>query len=79
MCVGSGGGARFLCLASRAPFGLRTRGVCVADGAVFSSRMLQVFALTANTSLAMPAAMLDSFATLLLDGQRWVITGSGDW
>ena len=41
--------------------------------------MLQVHTLTANTSLTMPPDKLESFATLLLDGQQWVTTASGDW
>ena len=48
-------------------------------GAVFSTRMLQVHTLTANTSLTMPPDKLESFARLLLDGQQWVTTASGDW
>jgi chondroitin AC lyase len=48
-------------------------------GAVFTNRMLQVYQLTANTSLTMPPDKLATFASLLLDGQQWVTTASGDW
>eukprot|EP01050_Picozoa_sp_SAG11_P035176 SAG11_NODE_12771_length_686_cov_0.844974_2_plen_116_part_01 len=48
-------------------------------GAVFTHRMLQVYQLTANTSLTIPPAKLATFANLLLDGQQWVTTAAGDW
>ena len=52
---------------------------CLWLQAVFTNRMLQVYQLTANTTLTMPEDKLTSFANLLLDGQAWLTTASGDW
>ena len=57
------------------------RGALLAGsyGAVFTSDMLGFVGLASGTSLAMSTAHSQVFTTLLLDGQRWMITPAAQW
>jgi hypothetical protein len=57
------------------------RGALLAGsyGAVFTSDMLGFVGLASGTSLAMSAEQAEVLVSLLLDGQRWMITPGAQW
>lgn len=57
------------------------RGALLAGsyGAVFSNDMLGFVGLSHGTSLAVGSTQASVFASLLLDGQRWMITPQQHW
>jgi hypothetical protein len=48
-------------------------------GAVFTSDVLHLSAMSANTSFCIPQDKLTIFTQLLLDGQQWMTTCKGTW
>eukprot|EP00038_Savillea_parva_P025095 m.46197 g.46197 ORF g.46197 m.46197 type:complete len:532 (+) comp6732_c0_seq1:1-1596(+) len=48
-------------------------------GSVFTSDMLNLITTANGTAFAIPAAPLEIFVSLVLDGQRWATTPNGDW
>jgi chondroitin AC lyase len=57
------------------------RGALLAGsyGAVFTGDMLGFVGLASGTSLAMSSEQAKVFSSLLLDGQRWMITPANQW
>ena len=57
------------------------RGALLAGsyGAVFTSDMLGFIGLASGTSLAMSTEHAEVFVSLLLDGQRWMMTPAAQW